>query len=206
LRELILLLKTHVNIPTLITSFRPIIAPVLLYLAWIGEHRLFLVFFACSLLSDLADGFIARKLNQTSELGAELDSWSDFVMNLTIPVCAWWLWPDPIRRETPFIITMIAASAVPLTFGFLKYGRLISYHAWSTKISTVLIIGTTLILIAGGSPWPFRLSTAVLVLAQVELTAMTVILPEWHPNVPLLWNAIELSHHLKQGKKTYKAI
>jgi len=206
LRELIILLRTNLNTPALITSFRPIIAPVLLYLAWIGEHNLFLVFFACSLLSDLADGFVARKLNQTSELGAKLDSWSDFVSNITTPVCVWWLWPEPIRQEAPFIITMIVASAVPITFGFLKYGCLISYHAWSTKFSTVLIIASTLILIAGGSPWPFRLSTPVLVLAQVELTAMTAIIPEWRPNVPSLWHAIELSRLLKQGKKTHRPI
>ncbi len=206
MRGLILLLRTHINIPTLITSFRLVIAPVLLYFAWIGEHTLFLIFLACSLLSDLTDGFVARRLNQASEFGAKLDSWGDFVTNTTILVCAWWLWPNPIRQEAPFIITMILVSAVPLTFGFLKYGRLISYHAWSTKLSTVLIISTALILIAGGSPWPFRLSTLVLVIAQMELTAMTAILPEWRPNVPSLWHAIELSRRLKQEKKTYKAI
>ncbi|MER3445605.1 MAG: CDP-alcohol phosphatidyltransferase [Candidatus Dadabacteria bacterium] len=206
LRELIVIIRNYVNVPTLITSFRLVIAPLLLYLAWIGEHTLFLVFLGCSLLSDLTDGFVARKLNQASEFGAKLDSWSDFVTNITILVCAWWLWPNPIRREAPFIITIIAVSTVPLTFGFFKYGRLISYHAWSTKLSTVLIIGTALILILGGSPWPFRLSTFVLVIAQMELTAMTAILPEWQPNVPSLWHAIELSRCLKQGKKTYKAI
>lgn len=185
------------NVPNLISGFRLLLVPALLYLAWIGEYTLFLIFFACSLLLDLADGFIARKLNQVSEFGARLDTWSDFATEIAVPVCAWWLWPDAIQQVSPFVITMVVSSAVTITFGFLKYGRLTSYHAWGSKLATVLIIGTALILFVGGPAWPFQLSTPILVLAQIEQIAMTAILPEWRPNVPSLWHAIKLTHRLK---------
>src|ERR1700758_5005172 len=133
------------NVPNLISGFRLVIVPVLLCLAWIGEHTLFLIFLTYSLLSDLVDGFIARSLNQVSELGAKLDSWSDFITNMTIPLCAWWLWPDIIGPEAPFVITMVVTPAIPAVFGFLKYGHLIGYRTWGSKLSTALVCSTALI-------------------------------------------------------------
>jgi CDP-diacylglycerol---glycerol-3-phosphate 3-phosphatidyltransferase len=197
------------NVPNLISGFRLVIVPVLLCLAWIGEHTLFLIFLTYSLLSDLVDGFIARKLNQASELGAKLDSWSDFVTNMTVPICAWRLWPDLIRQEAPFVITMVVSYGSAAVFGFSKYGWLTSYRTWGSKLSAAFIGGAALILIAGGPTWPFRLSTPVLVLAELEKIAITAILPEWQSNVPSLWHAIKLArrlNHLKHGngKLEYK--
>jgi hypothetical protein len=88
---------------------------------------------------------------------------------------------------------MVVSSSVTITFGFLKYGRLTSYHAWGSRLAAVLIIGTALVLFYGGPAWPFQPSTPILVLAQLEQISMIAILPEWRPNVPSLWHAIKLT-------------
>ena len=49
---------------------------------------------------------------------------------------------------------------------------------------------------AGGPALPFRLATAVLVLAELEEIAITAALPEWHANVPSLVHALALRRGL----------
>jgi CDP-diacylglycerol--glycerol-3-phosphate 3-phosphatidyltransferase len=187
------------NLANLLSGLRLVIAPILVYLAWAGKPNLFLAFLACSLFSDLIDGFIARRFNQVSELGGRLDSWGDFATYMTVPICAWWLWPDLIRQEAPFVITVVASYGIPVAIGFLKYGRLTSYHTWGAKLSAVLIGSTTFILLMRGPALPFRFASLVLALAEFVLAlaefeelAITAILPTWQANVPSFWHARQL--------------
>ena len=89
-------------IPNLLSGFRLLAAPIMLYLAWTGKPLSFLIMLAISLSTDAIDGFLARRLNWQSELGARLDSWGDFTTYITVPLGAWWLWPDILRREAFF--------------------------------------------------------------------------------------------------------
>ncbi len=180
------------NIANVLSGLRLVLAPILVYLAWTGQANLFLILLACFLLSDFIDGFIARQLKQTSELGSKLDSWGDFATYMTVPICAWWLWPELIRREAPFVILVVASYAVPVAVGFLKYGRLTSYHTWGAKISAVLIGSTTFLLLLGGPAVPFRIATLVLAIAEFEELAMTAILPTLQSNVPSFYHARQL--------------
>jgi CDP-diacylglycerol--glycerol-3-phosphate 3-phosphatidyltransferase len=187
-----------VNVANLLSGLRLLIAPMLIYFAWTGKPNVFLVLLACSLLSDFIDGFIARKLNQASELGGKLDSWGDFATYITVPICAFLLWPDLVRREAPFVIIVVASYGIPVGIGFLKYGRLTSYHTWGAKLSAILVGSTAFILLMGGPPAPFRFASIVLALAEFEELAITAILPTWQANVPSFWHARQLirsKHH-----------
>jgi PAS domain S-box-containing protein len=180
------------TLPNILTSLRLVIAPVMLYLAWIGDSTFFLAFFICSLLFGFTDGLIARRLKQVTELGRRLDSWSDLATIITITICAWWLWPEWFLQEGPFVIAVVVGYTVPVILGFLKYGRLTSYHTWTTKLSLVLIGAGVLLVFVGGPNWLFRLAVPILVFAGIEEIAITTILPEWQSNVPTLWHAITI--------------
>jgi CDP-diacylglycerol--glycerol-3-phosphate 3-phosphatidyltransferase len=180
------------NVANLLSSLRLLIAPILIFSAWTGKPNVFLVLFACSLFSDFIDGFIARKLNQVSELGGKLDSWGDFATYMTVPICAYLLWPDLVQQEGSFVIIVIASYGIPVAIGFLKYNRLTSYHTWGAKLSAILVGSTAFILLMGGPATPFRLAAVVLALAEFEELAITAILPTWQANVPSFWHARRL--------------
>ena len=128
--------------PNLLSGARLLLMPVLLLLAWAGERHLFLPCLVVSLLTDAADGFLARKLNQATELGAKLDSWADFLTYLSLPVCAWWLWPGVVREQAAFLTAVIFCYVLPVVFGFLKFRRLTSYHTVAGKVVTVPVAET----------------------------------------------------------------
>lgn len=187
------------TIPNLLSCLRLVIVPLLAFLAWNGMEKLFLGFFLGSLLTDLVDGYLARKLKQESELGAKLDSWGDFALYMTVPVCAWLLWPDLIMREIHFVSVAAASFTLPVAIGLIKYGRLTSYHTWGAKLSAVLLGISAPLLFAGGPAWPFRLSTVVLALAELEEIAITINLPRWRANVPSLYHALRIARQVENN-------
>src|SRR6266404_2852992 len=75
------------------------LAPLLLVLASHGAAHAFTTCLALALLTDIADGKIARWLAQTSPLGARLDSWGDLLLYLSLPVCGVLLRPEFVRAE-----------------------------------------------------------------------------------------------------------
>ena len=181
-----------ITTPNLLSGFRLIAAPFLLYLAWVGRPNLFLVLLAVSLLSDSIDGFIARKLNEASELGTKLDSWGDLATYLTVPLCAWWLWPEILKREAFFVLLTISAYIFPLIIGFMKFRRLPSYHTWSAKVAAVVMSVTVFILFIFDIARPFHFAAILQALVACEEITITFLLFEWRGNVPSLWHASRL--------------
>jgi CDP-diacylglycerol--glycerol-3-phosphate 3-phosphatidyltransferase len=176
------------NIPNLLSAFRLIAAPFLLYLAWTERPKLFLVLLAFTLLSDAIDGFVARRLRVSSELGTHLDSLGDLVTYLVVPLCAWWLWPDIIRREAGFVLLVMAALIIPIIAGLLKFGQLTSYHTWSAKAVAVLMSIAIFLLLIADIAWPFQCAAVLLCLSACEEIAITLRLPELRSNVRSYWH------------------
>ncbi len=174
------------TLPNIISMLRILLSPLLLLLAWQDKATLFLFLFFIALLSDALDGYLARRLQQTSELGSRLDSYGDLALFLPLPLEAWWLWPDLVLRELPFIGAAIAGLLVPLLIGWLKFRRLTSYHTYGAKIAAVLLALAIPLLLLGGAAWPFRAAVLVFLLAEIEEVLITLRLARYRSNVPSL--------------------
>lgn len=187
------------NIPNLLSSFRLIAAPILLFIASQSRPNLFLALLAVSLMTDAIDGFIARRYKVTSETGARLDSWGDFVTFITIGISAWWLWPGILHREMFFVATGIMSFLLPVAAGLIKFRRLPSYHTWAAKIQALLMSSTIFIIFGLGITWPFRYAVLLQVLVSIEEIIITLFLKEQMCNIPSLW-------HLRQSLPRDSAI
>ena len=177
------------NIPNILSLFRIIAAPFLLLTGWLEMPDLFFVLFGLMLLSDVLDGFIARILDQTSQLGARLDSYGDILTYLSTPLAAWWLWPDLIKAELYYIIAAIIIYILPAFFALAKFGTLASYHTWITKISAVLMSAGVVMLLGFENALLFHIAIYFLVIEMVENIAITMILPKSKSNIHSIWHA-----------------
>lgn len=177
------------NIPNLLSLFRIIAAPFLLFTGWFNMPTLFFILFVLMLLSDALDGILARMWDQTSELGARLDSYGDILTYLTTPLAAWWLWPDIIKDELYYIIAAIIIYVLPAVFALLKFRKLASYHTWITKISAVLMSAGAVMLLGFESNLLFHIAIYFLVIEMVENIAITFILQEQKSNIYSIWHA-----------------
>ncbi len=66
------------NIPNVLSAYRLASFPMLLAFMFLKYETLFAWFFCFNLITDIADGFIARKWNLQTPEGAILDSLADF--------------------------------------------------------------------------------------------------------------------------------
>lgn len=181
----------QLNIPNQLSLFRIIAAPFLLLTGWFENELLFFVLFALMLISDALDGIIARMLNQTSELGARLDSYGDILTYLTTPIAAWWLWPELIRSELNYIIAGIIIYVLPAFFSLLKFGSLASYHTWITKASAVLMSAGVVVLLGFKHNFLFHIAIYFLVIEMLENIVITFILPEQKTDIHSIWHALK---------------
>jgi phosphatidylglycerophosphate synthase len=181
------------HIPNLISGCRLATVPVLLWLAWYGYPHTFLIVTAASFASDVLDGFLARRLGQTSSLGAIMDSVSDGVLYITLPLGAWWLWPAIVRHESAWLCTVLASCVLPPLVAFGKFHGLTSYHTWGVKLAALVVGSSAMVLFAGGPAWLFHLAVPVSVLAAVEEIVITLVLREPQANVRSLWHIRQAS-------------
>ena len=178
------------TIPNLLTCFRFVSAPVMLYLAWHGHGNTFLLLLAIIFLSDILDGMAARMLDQESDFGALLDSWADLLIYFTIAISAWWLWPDIVNRELVYFLMTIISFLSPVVVGIIKFHAFTSYHTWLVKFAVVTMGLSFFLLFLFDIPWPFRIVSFICLLAAIEEIAITCYLPKLHSNVRSLWNVM----------------
>jgi phosphatidylglycerophosphate synthase len=77
-------MQKSILIPAAVSSIRIAVLPLLFYLDNTGKIALCLAVFAAASFTDLADGFLARKLKVTTRFGAYFDSAIDFVFVMSI--------------------------------------------------------------------------------------------------------------------------
>ena len=185
--------SSRLTLPNLLTGFRFVAAPGLLWLAWQGHGIAFMVLLALAFLSDLLDGLAARLTGQVSQFGATMDSWADVITYLTIALGCWWLWPDVVQRELVFAGLMVASCLLPAFAGFGKFGRFTSYHTWGVKIAAASMGLSLYVLFLGGPAWPFRVAAVICILAAIEEIALTWLLSEPESNVRSIWDVLKRS-------------
>ena len=68
------------QLPNLLTAARLVAAPYIFYLLWTNTFRAALVLFAIAGITDVLDGYIARRYKAGSRLGALLDPVADKIL------------------------------------------------------------------------------------------------------------------------------
>ena len=184
--------ESRLNLPNALSAFRIACVPVLLLLAWHGALALFLVGFALGLASDVLDGVLARRLGQVTDFGARLDQWGDFALWLSLPLAAWWLWPETIKREASYVILALACMLLPTAIAWLKYRAVPGYHTWSVKFGSVAMGVSAALLLLLDVAWPFRLAALFQVLCAIDELGITLLLAECHHDVPTVFHALRM--------------
>lgn len=94
-------MKFSCNIPNILTIVRLVLVAVYIALFSAGETYIALVMFLFAGVTDLLDGYIARKYHQITEWGMLMDPFADKMMILTVLLSFW------IVGWIPFAIILI---------------------------------------------------------------------------------------------------
>jgi len=166
-------------------------APVLFYFALTQQPHWFIGVLLFAEFTDILDGFLARTLNQITEMGSHLDSWGDFVIYSTMSICAWILWPDILQREIIYIIIIVLSFTLPSLIGFIKFHSFTSYHTWSVKLAVFISVVAYILLFTELLDWPVRVAALFCLYAAIEQIVITLLIQQKHVDVRTVWQALK---------------
>ena len=123
-------------IPNILTTVRLIIIPFFAYFMFRTDNLLIpLLLFVFSGVTDIVDGWIARKFNMITDMGSVYDPLVDKMMQLTAVICL------AVKEVIPvWVICIMAAKELSMiTVGVILYIKKMVVHSnWYGKAATVL--------------------------------------------------------------------
>jgi len=176
------------SIPNLITLARILLVPVVVWAITAGEMRVAFVLFLVAGLSDLVDGFLAKRFGMATELGAYLDPLADKAMIVSIYVTLGiagaiprWLVILVVSRD------IMIVSAIILSWLIDKPVRLKPLTV--SKLNTVAQIVLALVVLAAlgfGFDAGIVITALIALVTVLTLSSIAFYLAEWvrHMNAP----------------------
>ena len=126
------------TVPNILTMFRIVLIPVFVFLYLKGHYIPSLVVIGLSALSDILDGFIARKFNMVSSLGKALDPIADKLSQLALMLCLLQrFWPQMLIPVIIIVIKELTTGIVALVT--VKKTKVVRGAVWHGKVTTVLL-------------------------------------------------------------------
>ncbi len=162
------------NLPNLITIARILLVPIMVWAIASQEMRIAFFLFLAAGLSDAVDGFLAKRFNMASELGAYLDPLADKVLIVAIYVSLGiteaiprWLVILVVSRDLLIVGGIMLAWVLgnPLQIKPLRVSKL-------NTVAQILLAG--FVLAALGFNWDADMVRMALTAAVAALTLLSV--------------------------------
>jgi cardiolipin synthase len=176
------------TLPNLITVFRIILIPVYLVLFFSDiEDKVFILgmIFMIAGVSDVLDGYIARRFNLISKLGAALDPFADKMMSFTVLVTFTMIGLIPVWILIPMLVKEIIMIGGGLIL-YIKHGRAVIPSNKYGKVATFSLYAAILSIV-------FNLSMTI----SIILLSITVTL-----NLIAFYNYLKIFRKLLDDEKS----
>ena len=175
-------------LPNTVTSVRIVASPGLILLALADQPAWLIVLAVVLVFTEWLDGFLARSMHATSELGARLDTVADAVFYSSMLLATVLYRPNLMLRESVWMSAAIGSYAINWIASLIKFRRLPSYHTWAAKGVWGIVGLGILSLLSEFDPWPFRVAMICVLLTNLEAICITLTLTECKVDVPTLWH------------------
>jgi phosphatidylglycerophosphate synthase len=132
-------IRKYITIPNALSAARIVFLPLLYGLCLARLEIPFVVVYALVGATDTLDGYLARRLNQTSEIGKILDSWADLALYVSSAFFIAWLHMDYLRSNLLFLYLFFGLLGLSLVISFIRLGKPVVMHTIVLKVDAVLV-------------------------------------------------------------------
>ena len=187
------------TIPNVITSYRLFMAPVILYFIISGQENLFAIFLVVNLLTDVIDGYIARRFKMETEIGARLDAFADYFTYILVFIGLFVFKLDELKPYLVSAIIFVSMLVLTVIVSVIKFRKFHSYHTVIEKsggyVQALFFIGLFTIGFIG----PLYYFMIIFgILGAIETIAIDILIPEMRSDI------LGLYWVLKERKATRK--
>ena len=125
------------HIPNLLSIIRIVLSLFIIIVAK-NNRLLFVIVLLCG-VTDVLDGYIARKYNVESKVGAKLDSLGDYTFFLML-VLYFFIWRlNLINDNSMFIVLVIMVRLSSLVVCWIQNKKVYSLHTIANKVTGLLL-------------------------------------------------------------------
>ncbi len=164
------------NLANIITLARIVLSLSLFFFT--QHYPIFIIVYLLCGLSDIFDGYIARKAKMESTLGAKLDSVADLIMyGVIIAVLIIWDWQGVIGF-IPAIIIITLIRIINIVIAYFKFHQFAVIHTFGNKFVGLLAFTIPLIYIITHSFGIVWLVLSIALLASLEETCLIIRMKE----------------------------
>jgi len=181
--------EENLNIPNVLSSCRIAVAPVLLWCVFTGHVKLFTWLLLAALISDIADGVIARMFQMQTKLGAVLDSTGDMATYISAVTGIFVFKFDFIRSHWLPIAVILTFYVMEKISAYLRYSRILNaFHTYLSKSTAYAQGAFVMSLFLFGFKWYFFYPAMALgVIANIEEIILARLLPRYEKDVKGLY-------------------
>lgn len=177
--------KKILTIPNLLSLFRLCLIPLIVWLYCVKESYAWAIaFLLLSGLTDIVDGFVARRFHMVSDFGKAFDPVADKLTQLAMLICL--ITHFPAMLVPVIVLTVKEVVAAILGIIVIKKTGQVTGAVWHGKANTVLLYTTIVIHLA----WyriPALLSNTLIGLCTMMMLVSAVLYT--HRNIQLLKKA-----------------
>lgn len=191
-------------IPWWMVSFRLLAGPVIAVLAirlpdpqiWLGA------LISTGVLSDVYDGILARRWKTETAALRIADSSADIVFWVGILTAAIVRHGAELRARLWLVIAVLVLEAIDVGLGWLKFGRMPSYHTYGAKLWG-LLLALAAVALLGFDRWAWLVTCSMVwgIVSELEILTISVVLPEWAYNVKSLRRALAVRREMMAARK-----
>lgn len=122
-------------VPNILTIIRFLLIPIILLFLFSGNYLLAFIFFTVSGITDILDGYIARKFNLVSNFGKLMDPLADKLTQISMLAALFFLNIVPVW----ILIIVLLKEVIMVAGASFLYGKsVVVYSRWYGKLATVL--------------------------------------------------------------------
>lgn len=125
-------------IPNILTSLRLILTPIIIYLGLTDRYKVLIGLAIVTALTDSVDGYLARKFDATSELGAKLDAIADKSLAIGLLIIL-------IIKKTSFFYVLVLECLIGLLNLYFYFKKGIAASLLVGKFKTWIIFITIIL-------------------------------------------------------------
>ncbi|MBW2963358.1 CDP-alcohol phosphatidyltransferase family protein [Candidatus Woesearchaeota archaeon] len=126
------------QLPNLLTAVRFFSIPILWFLALYQQKTIFTILFIITALTDIFDGFAARKLKAISKFGAKFDTVSDDLMTLSAVFWIYFLIPEILTQNIIPLLILLAFFVIDYLVRIIKHKTIeLPFHTVLDKIGAL---------------------------------------------------------------------
>jgi len=195
MKQIIIRGEKVLNIPNLISLYRLLVFPVIMYLALTNHEKWFVILLCASLVSDVLDGNIARLFKLQTKFGAALDNLADIctyaMALLGLFVFKW----NVIEPHALILYVFLTLFVLSYFISFFRFGKIPGLHLYSAvSAGYIQSIFFFVLFVFGFYPWMYYLAIAWGALAYAEKILVLFKLPDIRIGVKGLYWLLKKDH------------